>query len=89
MELRGRRGHTPEVKGQKRGAPSDWEDLDHLNKRLRHTSNVRELLKAREDQKRLAQCDDEKGDEDATFVMRMDMSMSGEFGQSDGDSIVP
>ena len=89
LELRGRRGHTPEVKARKRGAPSDWEDLDRLNKRLRHTSHFRELLKAKEDRKRLAQFDDEKGDEDASFIKRMCLCMSGEFARSDGDSIVP
>ena len=89
LELRGRGGHTPEVKARKRGAPSDSEDLERLNKRLRHTSNFRQLLKAKEDRKRLAQFDDEKGDEDASFVKRMRLSMSGEFGRSDGDSIVP
>jgi len=47
------------------------------------------LLKAKEDRKRLAQFDDEKGDEDASFVKGMRLSMSGEFGRSDGDSIVP
>jgi len=60
LELRGHGGHTPEVKARKRGAPSDAEDLEHLNKRLRHTSNFRELLKAEEDRKRLAQFNYEK-----------------------------
>ena len=89
LELSDRRGHTAEVKAQKGGAPSDSEDLELLNKRLRHTSNFRKLLKAKEDRKRLAQFDDEKGDEDASFVRRMRLSMSGEFGRSDADSNVP
>jgi len=89
LELRGRRGHTPEVKAWKRRAPSDSEDLEHLNQRLRHTSNLRELLKTKEDWKRLAQSDDEKGDEDVSFVQRMRLSMSGKFVRSDSYSIVP
>jgi len=89
LELRGRGGHTREVKAQKCSPPSDWEDLQHLNKGLRHTSNFRELLKAKEARKRLAQFDDEKGAEDASIVKRMGLSMSGEFGRSDGDSVVP
>jgi len=31
LELRGRGGHTPEVKARKRGAPSDSDDLERLN----------------------------------------------------------
>jgi len=89
LELRGRGGHTPEVKARKRGPPSDSEDLEHLNKRLRHSLNFCEVLKAKEDRKRLAQFDDEKGDEDASFIKRMCLCMSGEFARSDGDSIVP
>jgi len=68
LGLRGRRGHTREVKGRKRGAPSDSEDLEHLNRRIRHTSNFRQLLKAKEVWKRLAQFDNEKGEKDASFV---------------------
>jgi len=89
LELSGPGGYTPEVKAWKRGAPSDSEDLEHLNKRLRHTSNFRERLKAKEDLKRLAQFNDEKADEDASFVKRMSLSMSREFGRCDRDSIVP
>ena len=89
LELRGRGGHTLEVKARKRGAPSDSEDLERLNKRLRHTSNFRELLKAKEDRKCLAQLNDEKGDGHASFVKRMHLSMSGKFCPSDGDSLVP
>jgi len=89
LELRGRAGHTPEVKARKRGAPSNSEDLEHLNKRLRHTSNFRELLNAKDDRKRVAQFHDEKGDEHASFVKRMRRSMSAEFGRSDGDSLAP
>jgi len=43
LELRGRGGHTPEVKAPKRGAPSDSEDLERLNRTLRHTSNFRQF----------------------------------------------
>ena len=46
-------------------------------------------MKGKEDRKRLAQFDDEKGDEYASFVKGMRLSMSVEFGRSDGDSIVP
>jgi len=89
LALRGRGGHTPEVKARKSRAPSDSEDLEHLNKRLLHTSNIPALLKAKEDRKCLAQLDHEKGDEDASFVKRMLLSMSDEFGRSGGDLIVP
>ena len=67
LELRGRRGHTPEVKARKRGAPSHSEDLEHLNKRLGPTSNYRQLLKTKEHGNLLAQFCDEKGDVDASF----------------------
>ena len=80
LELRGRRGHTPDVKVRKRRAPSESEDLEHLTKKLRHTSNFRELLKVNEDRKRLAQFDVEKGDEDGSLGKRMRLN---------GDSIVP
>jgi len=83
------RGDTLKVKAQKRRAPSDSEHLEHLKKRLRHTSNFCQLVKAKEDWKCLAQLDDERGDEDASFVKKMRLSMSGEFGRSDGDLIVP
>jgi len=73
--MSGRGGHTPEVKGRKLGPPSDSEDLEPLNKRLRNTSNFREWWKAMEYQKRLAQFDDEKGGEDASFDKRMRLSM--------------
>jgi len=86
---RGPAGHTPEVKAWKPEAPSDSEDLEHLNKRMRHTSNLCEWLRAKEDRKRLAQFDHDKGDEDASFFKRMRLSISREFGRSDPDSIVP
>jgi len=51
-DLGGRRGETPDVKVRKRGAPSDSEHWEHLNKKLRQASNVHEWLKATEDRKR-------------------------------------
>jgi len=53
-DLGGRGGETPDVKVQKRGAPSDSDDWEHLNKKLSQASNVREWLKATEDRKRRA-----------------------------------
>jgi len=89
LELKGHGGHTPEVKAQKGGAPSDTEDLEHLNKRLHHTSHFRELLKAEEDRERLAQFNYQKADQDPSVVKRMRLSMSRGFGRSDSASIVP
>jgi len=80
LELRSPGGHTLEVKGPRRGALSVSEDLERLNMRLLHTSNFCELLKAKVDRKRVAQFHDEKGEEDASFVKRMPLSMSREFG---------
>jgi len=92
-DLGGRGGETPDVKVRKRGAPSDSEDWEHLNKKLRQASNVREWLKATEDRKRRAQFDDEKGDEDASPVKRLRLTLSAECGgsecgRSDGASFV-
>ena len=87
VEPRGRGGRAPDANIRKRGAPSDSEDLEDLTKKLRHTSNFRDLLKPKEDRKRLAQFDDEKGDENGALVKRMRLSMSGELCRSDSDSI--
>jgi len=92
-DLRGRGGETPDVKVRKRGAPSDSEDWDHLNKPLRHASNVRQGLKAAENRKRQAQFDDEKGDADASPVTRLRLTLSAECcglecGRSDSASFV-
>jgi len=92
-ELGGRGGETPDVKVRKCGAPSDSEDWEHLNKKLRQASNVRQWLNAAEDRKRRAQFDDEKGDEDASPVKRLRLTLSGECGgsecgRSDGASFV-
>ena len=80
--MRVREGHTPELKARKRRAPSDWEDLEHLNKRRCHASNFRKLLQAKENRNCLAVFDDRKGDEDASLGKRICLSMSGEFGRS-------
>ena len=92
-DLGGPGGETPDVKVQRRGAASDSEDWENLNKKLRQASNVREWLKATEDQKRRAQFDDKKGDEDASPVKRLRLRLSTECGgsewsRSDGTSFV-
>jgi len=92
-DLGGRRGETPDVKIRKRGPPSDSQDWEHLHKKLRQASNVREWLKATEDRKRQAQFDDQKGDEDASPVKRLRLTLSAECGgsqcgRSDGASFV-
>ena len=89
----GRGGETPDVKVLKRGPPSDSDNWEHLNKILRQASNVGERLKATDDRKRRAQFDDEKGDEDATPVKRLRLTLSAkcggsECGRSDGASFV-
>jgi len=81
--LGGRGGETRDVKVRKRGAPSDTEDWEHLNKKLRQASNVREWLKATEDWKRRAQFDDKKCDEDASPVKRLCLILSAECGGSE------
>jgi len=79
-DLGGRRGATPDVKIRKRGAPSDSEDWEHLNKKLRQASNVRLWLKATEDWEGGAKFNDEKGDEDASPVKRLCLTLSAECG---------
>jgi len=92
-EQRGGGAHTQDDKVRKRGAHSDSEDLDfeRLCKKSRQAASVREWLNAKEDLKRRAQFDDEKGDEDpgSREAKRLLLTMSGEFGRSDDASIVP
>jgi len=54
-------------------------------------TSVRELLNAKENLKRRAQFDDEKGHKDpgSREAKRLLLTMSGEFGRSDDASIVP
>jgi len=92
-DLRGRRGETLDVKVRKCGVLSDWEDWEHLNKKLCQASNVREWLTAREEWECQAKFDDEKGDEDASSLktLRLTLSAEGggsECGRSDGASFV-
>ena len=84
-ELRGCGGHTKDDKVRKRVAQSDSEEFERLCKKSRQTANVCKWLKARVDKKRRPQFDDEKGDEDRSFLKRMCLSMS----PSDSDLIVP
>ena len=65
-EQRGGGAHTQDDKVRKRRAHSDSEDLDfeRLCKKSRQATCVHERLNAKEDLKRRAQFDDEKGDED-------------------------
>jgi len=64
-EQRGSGAHTHDDKVRKCGAHSDSEDLDfeRLCKKSRLGASVREWLNGKEDLKRRAQFDDEKGDE--------------------------
>jgi len=92
-DLRGRGGETLDVKIRKRGASSDSEDWEHLNKKLHQASNVHGWLKVPEDRKCQAQFDDEKADENASPVKRLCLTLSAECGgsdcgQSDGASFV-
>ena len=77
-DLGGRGGETPDVRVLKRGAPSNSEDCEYLNKKLRQASNVIDSLKATEDQKRRAQFYDEKGDEYTSLVTRLCLTLSAE-----------
>jgi len=92
-EQRGGGAHTHDDKVRKRGAHSDSEDLDFqsLCKKSRQAASVREWLNAKEDLKRRAQFDDEKGDEDpgSREAKRLLLTMSAEFGPSDDASILP
>ena len=92
-EQRGGGAHTQDDKVRKRGAHSDSEDLNFepLCKKSRQAASVREWLKAKEDLKRRAQFDDEKGDEDpgSREAKRLLLTMSRAFGRSDDSSIVP
>jgi len=92
-EQRGSGAHTQDDKVRKRGAHSDSEDLDfkRLCNKSRQAASVREWLNEKEDLKRRAQFDDEKGDEDPSSreAKRLLRAMSGEFGRSDDASIVP
>jgi len=65
-EQRGGGAHTQDDKIRKREAHSDSEDLnfERLCKKSRQAASVPEWLNAKEDLKRRAQFDDEKGDED-------------------------
>jgi len=67
-DLGSRRGDTPHVKVQKWGAPSDSEDCENLNQKLRPPSNGRELWKPTEDRKGRQHFDDERGDKDVLPV---------------------
>ena len=92
-EQRGGRAHTQDNKVRKRGAHRDSEDLDFecLCKKLRQAASVRKWLNAKEDLKRRAQFDDEKGNEDpgSREAKRLLLTMSREFGRSDDASILP
>jgi len=92
-EQRGGGAHTQDNKVRKGRAHSDSEDLDfeRLCKKSRQAASVHEWLNAKEDLKRRAQFDDEKGDEDpgSREAKRLLLTMSGEFGRSDDASIVP
>jgi len=82
-DLGGRGSETPDIKVQKRGAPSDSEDWEHLNKKLHQASNVTEWLKATEDRKCRAQFDDKKGDEYGCPVQTLLLTLSVECGRSE------
>ena len=85
--------YTQDDKVRKRGAHFDSEDLDfeRLWKKSAQAASVREWLNPKEDLKRRAQFDDEKGDEDpgSMEAKRLLLTMSREFGRSDDASIVP
>jgi len=87
----GCRGKTWDVKVRKCEAPSDWEDSEHLNKKLGQASNVCQWLKATEDRKRRAQFYDEKIDTEVCPVKKFCLLLSAdcagtEYGQSDAGS---
>ena len=82
MRPEGLQGETPDVKVRKRGALSNSEDWEHMNKKLRQASNVCDWLKATEDRKCRAQFYDEKGDEDTSPVKRLRLTLSTECGGS-------
>jgi len=83
-EQRGGGAHTQDDKVRKRGAHCDSHNLDFerlCKKSLRQAASVREWLNAKEDLKRRAQFDHEKGDEDpGSRDKRLLLTMSGDFG---------
>ena len=93
LDFRGCGGHTqaPDIKRLKCEAPSAVEDWEHFTKKLGHTSNPWELLKGKDSEypKSQVQFDEGTGAENASLVKRMCLSMSAEFGLSNGNLIVP
>jgi len=82
-DLRGCEDETLDGKVGKRGPPSDSECWEHLNKKFRQASYLREWLTATEDLKYQARFDDEKDDEDTSPGKRLQLTLSAECGGSE------